>query len=207
MNTSRRLNAARATLISISPGSAARRFDLLERAASAGPPSLVQATRSLACVSTRTRSRRSRPSCSNSAWRSSTRRIFPERVLGSSAMNSISRGYLYGAVTRLQCSCSSRTSARRRCRARTQHDERLDDVAAVGIGRSDDRRLEHRRMLEQRALDLERSDAVGARRDHVVGAADEPKVAVVVELRAVAGEIPLAAARRARLVLVLVVAA
>ena len=43
--------------------------------------------------------------------RSSTRRILPEMVLGSSSTNSISRGYLYGALTRLQWSCNSSTSA------------------------------------------------------------------------------------------------
>src|SRR5271165_2337807 len=43
--------------------------------------------------------------------RSSTRRILPEIVLGSSVTNSISRGYLYGAVKFLQCSCSSTASA------------------------------------------------------------------------------------------------
>src|SRR5581483_6105382 len=47
---------------------------------------------------------------SSSRLRSSTRRIFPLRVFGSASTNSISRGYLYGAVTRLQCSCSSPTS-------------------------------------------------------------------------------------------------
>src|SRR5271165_1233651 len=43
--------------------------------------------------------------------RKSTRRILPEIVLGSSVTNSISRGYLYGAVKFLQCSCSSTASA------------------------------------------------------------------------------------------------
>ena len=38
--------------------------------------------------------------------------------------------------------------------------------------------LGHRRMLHQRALDLERADQVAGRLDHVVGAADEPEVAV-----------------------------
>ena len=38
----------------------------------------------------------------SSAARNSTRRILPDRVFGRSATNSISRGYLYGAVTRLQ---------------------------------------------------------------------------------------------------------
>src|SRR6202011_5076687 len=71
------------------------------RVARAGPSAKPQ-TNPLAAVA---------PFLRSSAWRSSTPRIFPERVLGSSATNSTARGYLYGAVTRLQCSCSSFTSA------------------------------------------------------------------------------------------------
>ena len=62
-------------------------------------------------------------------------------------------------------------------------------------------------MLEKRALDLERADPVRTRRDHVVGAADEPKIAVIVELRAVARDVPLAAVRSVRLFFILIVAA
>ncbi len=43
--------------------------------------------------------------------RNSTRRILPEMVLGRLSTNSISRGYLYGAVTRFTCSCSSLASS------------------------------------------------------------------------------------------------
>src|SRR5262245_6990278 len=43
--------------------------------------------------------------------RSSTRRIFPLTVLGSSVTKEISRGYLYGAVVRFTCSWSSVASA------------------------------------------------------------------------------------------------
>src|SRR5438874_1389029 len=42
--------------------------------------------------------------------RRSIRRILPLIVLGSSVTNSISRGYLYGAVRRRQCSWSSSLS-------------------------------------------------------------------------------------------------
>lgn len=42
---------------------------------------------------------------------SSTRRILPEIVFGSVSTNSISRGYLYGAVTFLTCSCNSLASS------------------------------------------------------------------------------------------------
>src|SRR5262249_51640152 len=50
----------------------------------------------------------------------------------------------------------------------------------------------------ERALDLERADAVAGRDDHVVRAADEPEVAVVVAAGAIAGQIPLAAPARGR---------
>jgi hypothetical protein len=44
---------------------------------------------------------------SRSRCRNSTRRILPLMVFGNSAVNSISRGYLYGAVTRFTCSWRS----------------------------------------------------------------------------------------------------
>ena len=71
-----------------------------------------------------------------------------------------------------------------------QDDERLDDLAAVEIGDADDCALGDRGMLEQRALHLERADPVRGRDDHVVGAADEPQVPVLVAHRPVAGEVP-----------------
>src|SRR5690348_6351586 len=45
--------------------------------------------------------------CGHLRLRSSTRRILPLMVFGSSSTNSISRGYLYGAVTCLQWFCNS----------------------------------------------------------------------------------------------------
>ena len=77
-----------------------------------------------------------------------------------------------------------------RIEAVPEHDERLDDLAALGVGRADDRALGHRRMLEQRALDLERPDPVRRREDHVVRAADEPEVALLVGHAAVACHVP-----------------
>src|SRR5262249_42918824 len=79
-----------------------------------------------------------------------------------------------------------------------EHDERLHHLATHGIGTRDHRRLDDRGMLEERALDLERADAVAGRDDHVVRAADEPEVAVVVAAGAIAGQIPLAAPARGR---------
>src|SRR5207253_9707448 len=56
-----------------------------------------------------------------------------------------------------------------------------------------------RRALEERALHLEGADAVAGRDDDGVGAPDEPEVAVLVAAGAIAGEIPLAAPARRRL--------
>ena len=71
--------------------------------------------------------------------------------------------------------------------ARLERDERLDELARDRVGLADDARLRDGRVLHQRALDLERADQVAGRLDDVVGAADEPEVAVGVAARQVAG--------------------
>ena len=108
-------------------------------------------------------------------------------VFGSSVTNSMMRGYLYGAVTFFTWSCSSVTRSSRRLVALREDDRRLDDLAAQLVGHAGDGALEHRRVLHQRALDLERADAVAGALDHVVGAAHEPVVAVLVAPGHVAG--------------------
>ena len=52
----------------------------------------------------------------------------------------------------------------------------------ISCGPADDRRLGHRRVLDERALDLHRADAVARDVHHVVDAADDPEVAVLVAL-------------------------
>ena len=56
--------------------------------------------------------------------------------------------------------------------------ERLGHREPHGIGARHHRRLGHRLVLDQRALQLERADAVVGRLEHVVGAADVGDVAV-----------------------------
>ena len=73
-----------------------------------------------------------------------------------------------------------------------QRDESLDDLARGRIGLADHAGLGHRRVLHQRALHFERPDEVAGRLDDVVGATDEPVVAVGVAAREVAGQIPAA---------------
>ena len=58
------------------------------------------------------------------------------------------------------------------------------------IGLADDARLGDGRVLEQRALDLERADQVPGRLDHVIRPTDEPEVAITVALGQVAGQVP-----------------
>ena len=122
--------------------------------------------------------------------RSSLRRILPEIVFGSDVDELDLARVLVRRRDRLDVLLQL---ARERVRALVpgrEDDERLDDARALGIGLADDGRLGHRRMLDERRLDLERADAVRGRDDDVVGAADEPEVAVLVLRRAVAREVP-----------------
>ena len=79
-----------------------------------------------------------------------------------------------------------------RLEAGLQRDEGLDHLADHRVGLADDAGLGDRRVLHQHALDLERADQVAGRLDDVVGAADEPEVAVGVAPRQVAGQVPAA---------------
>ena len=72
---------------------------------------------------------------------------------------------------------------------RRQHDEGLDDLGALRIGHADHGRLVDGRMLDQRAFDVERADAVAGRGDDVVGAADEGHRTVRLVLHRVAGSV------------------
>ena len=83
--------------------------------------------------------------------------------------------------------------------ALAEHDERLHDLAAIDVGLPDDGALGDRGVLEQRALDLERADAVYGAEDHVVGAPDEPEVPVLVARRSIAREVPVVPEDRGRL--------
>ena len=91
--------------------------------------------------------------------------------------------------------------------SRSDDDECLDDLTAIGIGYADHGALRHGRMLEQGALDLERPDAVCRRENHIVRAADEPQVPLLVADRAVAGDVPAVTEHRVGLVRVVPVAA
>ena len=71
-----------------------------------------------------------------------------------------------------------------------EDDVGLHDLAAQSVRPADHRGLRHRRVLEQRALHLERADPVARRGDDVVRPAHEPEVAVLVPRGGVAGVVP-----------------
>src|SRR5438309_11606952 len=69
---------------------------------------------------------------------------------------------------------------------RDEGDDRLPRLRIVAAGH---RRLRDRRMADQRALDLDRRDAVSGDVHHIVDAAEQPEVAVLVDSGAVADEV------------------
>ena len=77
-------------------------------------------------------------------------------------------------------------SASTPCLSVTKQTTRL---ALEFIGPPDHRRLGHRGVRDQRALDFRRAEAMPGDVEHVVDAADDPEIAVLVAPRAVAGEI------------------
>ena len=108
---------------------------------------------------------------SSSAERSSTRRILPEIVFGSSP-NSIRRTRLYGASPCAAVPQDPFRGLRRRLPACGQHHVRLGDREPQPVRRRHDRRLRHRRVLDQHALQLERGDPVVRGLEDVVRAPD-----------------------------------
>ena len=68
-----------------------------------------------------------------------------------------------------------------------QQDERRNHFAAHLVGTADHAAFGDRRMLQARALHLDGADAVAGNLDDLVGAAAEPDVAVLVDVRGVAG--------------------
>src|SRR6185503_16501034 len=70
-----------------------------------------------------------------------------------------------------------------------QRDERADRLALDLVFLTDDRGFSHLLMVDQGALDFHRADAVTGYIHHIVHAAEQPIVTVLIALAAVAGEI------------------
>ncbi len=70
-----------------------------------------------------------------------------------------------------------------------QGDERGDRLTLDLVRTADDGRFSDFRVIDERALDFHRADAMPGHVDHVVHAAEQPEVAVGVTLGAIAGEV------------------
>ena len=74
-----------------------------------------------------------------------------------------------------------------------RYDERADEVAAsLEVPNADDRSRGDRRVAVEDALDVVRAECAAAARDDVLGATDEREVALLVDVRDVAGQVPVA---------------
>ena len=119
--------------------------------------------------------------------RRSLRRILPSGFFGSASMNSIRSGRLKLASRERQKSSSS---VSRHVLALAHDDEGLDDLAPFDRRHADDGAFVDRRMTHQHGFDFRGRDIFAAADDHVVLAAGEEDVAVVVEPSEVAGRAP-----------------
>ena len=132
--------------------------------------------------------------------------ILPDRVLGRSGVNIRNLGLAIGPITLATCSRSSSPSSSLGSTPSAQDDEREDRLAGDRVVPADDGRLGDRRVVDQRDLDLDRREAVAGDVHHVVDAAEQPEVAVLVALRAVAREVHPREAAPVRLLVALRVA-
>ena len=108
-------------------------------------------------------------------------------------MRMIWRGLAIGLMWRATWSRSSATSGASSASPSScgllQRDERDDRLARELVGGAHDRRLGDGGVADERVLDLGGREAVPRDVHHVVDAAEQPQVAVLVALRAVAGEV------------------
>ncbi len=115
--------------------------------------------------------------------------ILPERVLGSSSVNRIVFGFAIGPMSWATWLRSSSTSSSRGSTPPRRVTNAAMACPVVGVGAADDRGLGDRGVVDQRGLDLGGRDVVAGDEHDVVDAAEQPEVAVVVALGAVAGEV------------------
>ena len=116
--------------------------------------------------------------------------ILPDRVLGRSGTMIDGPGRAMApSLVATWSRISSRSSSVASLPA-AQDDVADDRLTGRVVGRPDDRGLGHGRVVDQRRFDLGGGDAVARHVHHVVDPAEQPDVAVVVDLGAVAGEVP-----------------
>ena len=115
--------------------------------------------------------------------------IFPLRVFGSSGVKTMFAGFAIGPILRADVVAELGEPLLGALLAALQRDERDDRLAGLRVHPAAHRRLGDRRVIDERALDLDRRDPVAGDVHHVVHPAQQPEVAVLVDPRAVACEV------------------
>ena len=122
-------------------------------------------------------------------WRSRRRMILPLRVLGRASVNRMSSGRASAPISLTTCARNSSRSLSSPLRPPSSVTNATTACPFISSGRPTHRRLRHRRVRDQRAFDFHRAQPMARHVDHVVDAAHDPEVAVLVATRAVAGEV------------------
>ena len=131
--------------------------------------------------------------------------ILPLRVFGSSGVKTMFAGFAIGPIFFADVVAELLEHLDRALRAALERHVGDDRLPRARVGAAADGRLGDLRVVDERALDLDRRDPVAGDVHHVVDAAEQPEVAVLVDPRAVAGEVDVAVARPVRLAVALVV--
>ena len=137
--------------------------------------------------------------------RSRRRMILPLRVFGSSGVKTMFAGFAIGPIFVPDVVAQLRELLGRAVLAALERHVRDDRLARLRVVAPAHRGLRDLRVVDERALDLDRRDAVPGHVHHVVDAAEQPEVAVLVDPRAVAGEVDAVVPRPVRLLVPLVV--
>ena len=115
--------------------------------------------------------------------------ILPERVLGRPGENWIWSGAANGPISFLHVRDQLLAQLLARLIALDQRDVAVDALALDVVRIADHGGLGHLGMRDQRQFHLRRAEPVARHVDHVVDAAGDPVVAVLVAPAAVAGEV------------------
>ena len=115
--------------------------------------------------------------------------ILPLRVFGSESVKRIASGRANLPISLSMCAASASFSSLPAFWPGLSVTKTTSAWPLSSSGLPDRRGLGDRRVAHERALDLGGADAVAGDVEHVVDAADDPEVAVLVAARAVAGEV------------------
>ena len=115
--------------------------------------------------------------------------ILPERVFGSSGVKTMLAGFAIAPIFCGDVVAELLEHLDGAVVAALERDVGDDRLAGDGVGAAADGGLGDPGVVDERGLDLDRRDAMAGHVHHVVDAAEEPEVAVLVDPRAVAGEV------------------